>query len=585
MNRILLAAIFLSSLLACNQQNKVAKTEGADQSFETFKQQFVEKLWEMNPGWATSQGYHKYDSVLLVPGPEEDRLVLAFTDSIDAWLQQWKPETLSAANKTDWQLIKNYADGTRFYINEFKGGEWNPSNYNVGGAIFDVIDNRNAALDVKLRAINAKLKNVPAFFEAARKIIHNPTREHTQLAIDQNKGSLYFFNTVLPDSLGVSNLSSEEKLEMKKNIAAAKTAVDGYVSWLEKEVQPTLKDSARSFRIGKELYEKKFRLDVNSQYSASEMYKKAEERKAFLTAEMAKLTEQLWPKYFAKTPMPADKPIAIRMMIDEISKQHCHRDSFLQTIEWQLPQLTTFINAHHIIDLDSTKPLKVRKTPEYMEGGGAGASINSPGPYDKDAATYYNVSLLTDYTKEDAESYLREYNDYVLQILNIHEAIPGHYTQLIYANRSPSIIKSIFGNGAMIEGWACYVERMMMEEGYNDSPEMWLFYYKWNMREACNFILDYNIHCNNWSEQQVKDLLVKEAFQQEAEAKGKYKRATLTQVQLTSYFTGLTEIYELREEIKKKQADKFDLKKFHEQFLSYGSAPVKDIRALMLSGN
>ena len=134
----------------------------------------------------------------------------------------------------------------------------------------------------------------------------------------------------------------------------------------------------------------------------------------------------------------------------------------------------------------------------------------------------------------------------------------------------------------MVEGWACYVERMMMEEGYNTSPEMQLFYDKWNLREACNFILDYNVHCSKWSEEQAMDLLVKEAFQQTAEAKEKWKRVSLTQVQLTSYFTGLTEIYELREEAKKKQGAQFNLKKFHEQFLSYGSAPVKEIREMMV---
>jgi uncharacterized protein (DUF885 family) len=214
--------------------------------------------------------------------------------------------------------------------------------------------------------------------------------------------------------------------------------------------------------------------------------------------------------------------------------------------------------------------------------GVAGASINNPGPYDKDGNTYYNVTPLTGYTPEKAESYLREYNDYVLQILNIHEAIPGHYVQLIYANKSPSIVKAIFGNGAMIEGWACYVERMMIEAGYHQSPEMQLFYDKWNLREACNFLLDYNIQANEWSEDQVMDLLVKQGFQQSAEAHEKYKRATLSQVQLASYFSGQTEIFELRDEMKRKLGDKFDLKAFHEQFLSYGSAPVKEIRTLML---
>ena len=95
---------------------------------------------------------------------------------------------------------------------------------------------------------------------------------------------------------------------------------------------------------------------------------------------------------------------------------------------------------------------------------------------------------------EKAESYLREYNNYTLQILNIHEAVPGHYVQLVYTNKSPGIIKAIFRNSSMIEGWAVYSELMMMENGYDDSAEMWLMYYKWNLRTICNTILDIGVH-------------------------------------------------------------------------------------------
>jgi uncharacterized protein (DUF885 family) len=199
------------------------------------------------------------------------------------------------------------------------------------------------------------------------------------------------------------------------------------------------------------------------------------------------------------------------------------------------------------------------------------------------------VGSFAGWSKERIESYLREYNHYILQILNIHEAIPGHYTQLVYSNQSPSIIKSIFGNGTMIEGWAVYTERMMLENGYGAekgateaSPEMWLMYYKWNLRSTCNTILDYGVHVNNLSKEDAINLLVNEAFQQQAEAEGKWKRVSVTQVQLCSYFTGYTEIYDFREELKKKQGDQFKLKQFHETFLSYGSAPVKYIRELML---
>ena len=99
-----------------------------------------------------------------------------------------------------------------------------------------------------------------------------------------------------------------------------------------------------------------------------------------------------------------------------------------------------------------------------LRGGGAGASISAPGPFDPTANTYYNITPLDRFTDEEAESFLREYNDWMLQILNIHEAIPGHYTQLMHANKSKSLVKALFGNGSMIEGWAVFSEKVMLAQ-------------------------------------------------------------------------------------------------------------------------
>ncbi len=279
------------------------------------------------------------------------------------------------------------------------------------------------------------------------------------------------------------------------------------------------------------------------------------------------------------------------MLINEIAKTHVSREKFQSEIEREIPILTNFVKTKNLLYMDPSKPLVVRKEPEWMAGV-AGASISAPGPYDKNGDTFYNVGSLAAYSPEEAESYLREYNKYILQILNIHEAIPGHYAQLIYSNQSPSIIKSIFGNGAMVEGWAVYSEKMMLEEGWAknteingqvEEDEMWLMYNKWHLRVVCNTILDYSIHNLNMTKEAGLNLLMNEAFQEKSEAEGKWRRATLSQVQLCSYFAGFSEIYALREEIKKIEKDKFDLKKFHEKFLSYGSAPVSEIKKLMLS--
>ena len=263
--------------------------------------------------------------------------------------------------------------------------------------------------------------------------------------------------------------------------------------------------------------------------------------------------------------------------------KHCQPDSFQDAIRNQIPKLSAFVRYKKLLYLDPSKPLVVRKEPAYMAGV-AGASISAPGPLEKAGNTYYNVGSLAGMSAGEKESYLREYNSYILQILNIHEAIPGHYTQLVYANKNPSLVKSIFGNGAMIEGWAVYSELMMLENGYGgNTPEMWLMYYKWNLRTVCNTILDYSIHNLNMDEKMAMDLLQRQAFQTEAEAKGKWKRATLTSVQLCSYFTGFDAIMRLREDSKLLMGPGFDLKNFHEQFLSYGSAPVSLIAANMVS--
>lgn len=561
-------------LAAC--QDKKVQT---DADFDKYKEAFVLRLWEMNPGWASSIGYHKYDSVLVIPDKAREEKERQFVAKELEQLDQFQPGELSEANQIDLKLIRNYLEGNNWEREKLKSGEWNPSNYNVCSGFAEMLGNNYAPLDERLKNFSIRLKNVPAYYEAAKKNIKNPTKEHTQLAIEQNRGGLSVFNADLPAALEKSKLTAGEKTALLKRSEAAVKAINGFADWLEKMPNP----NPRSFRLGSELYAKKFEFDIQSDKSAKEIYQNALAHKKELHQKMVKISRQIWSRHMGQKPMPKDEYVLVKQLIDRISLQHTTPENFQKDIEKQIPQLEKFVRDKKLIYLDPKKPLVVRREPDYMAGV-AGASISAPGPYDKGGNTYYNVGSMNGWPAEQSESYLREYNDYVLQILNIHEAVPGHYTQLIYSNNSPSIIKSIFGNGAMVEGWAVYTELMMLENGYgNNSPEMWLMYYKWNLRTTCNTILDYSVHNLNFSKEQAMNLLINEAYQQQAEAEGKWKRATLSQVQLCSYYTGFTEICSLREEWMKKQGKAFDLKTFHEKFLSYGSAPVRDIRAMMLA--
>ncbi|MEP1741706.1 MAG: DUF885 domain-containing protein [Kangiellaceae bacterium] len=558
-----------------------ATKENINQSFDQFKNDLIEEFWKLNPSYALYVGYYKYDDQLVIPNESANKATLEFSQEKLAALREYDVNQLNSNNAGDYYIIENQLESSIWYINEYKGGEWNPSRYNVAGAFGLILNTDYKSIDERLRTISTRLNNVPAYYQTAIQNIKVPTLEHTDLAIQQNKGALGVFDKSIPDKMAESSLTEDEKAELKLKLSSATTAINGYINWLESKRKSLVDGAAKDFRIGKALYEKKFKLDIVSEYSAKELYDRAVQSKQELHAEMIKITHQLWQKYFKDTEIPKDDLAAVKMMIDHLSVKHVTRDQFVNEVKRQIPLIEAFIKEHDLVDMDPSRPLVVRETPEYQRGF-AGASVNAPGPYDATANTYYNVTPLDHYTEEQAESYLREYNHWILQILNIHEAVPGHYVQLVHANKSPSLIKSIFGNGAMIEGWAVYSERMMLEAGYaNNEPEMWLMYSKWNLRVVMNTILDYSIQVLGIDQQQGLDLLMNQAFQERTEAEGKWRRATLSQVQLTSYFNGYAEIYEFREEVKKKLGERFNLKEFHNEFLSYGNAPVPIIKRLM----
>ncbi|MEO3682292.1 DUF885 domain-containing protein [Shewanella vesiculosa] len=564
-----------------NSVNAQASTSAEKLNFNQYSQRFIDELWQLSPTWALYSGKHVNDGYLDIPNQASRDKTLAFVKQQQMAMAEFDPQSLSANELIDYKLLSNLVDSMQWEITRFKGWQWDPSNYNVAGGFAQIINEDFAPLDERLTSVIARLENVPAYYEAARNNISDPTLEHTQLAIMQNQGAFSVLSDALVQQVADSGLSTDQKALFTQRFDAATAAIKQHIEWLTALESKLTEKGARDFRIGETLYEEKFAFDIQSGMTAKQLYNKAVADKNQVQQEMAKLTDTLWSKYI-DTPKPADERQAIRQIIDVLSSKHVKRENFVAEVRKQIPELIQFVNDKQLVTLDPNKPLVVRETPEYMRGF-AGASISAPGPYDQGGNTYYNVTPLDNMSAESAESYLREYNHWILQVLNIHEAIPGHYTQLVYSNQSPSLVKSLFGNGAMIEGWAVYAERMMLEEGYgNFEPEMWLMYYKWNLRVICNTILDYSIQVNGMGEEQVIDLLENEAFQQRAEAEGKWRRATLSQVQLTSYYAGYREIYDFREQLKANQGDDFDLKQFHEQFLSYGSAPVKFIKQLML---
>jgi len=553
-----------------------------DRTMDGLSNQFLNAYWRLVPERAIAEGKFDTAATMTIPDQAYRTKQLAFITDWQAQLGDVKASQLSPRQHADLVLLNNKLDQQRWQLSVLREYSWNPALYNIAAPIDDLLHTDYAALPQRLRTILRRLESVPAYYDAARANLTSPTREHIALAITQGPGV-----SALLDELGKtaqdSILNAREKLLYSERIDAAHKAVDAYLAWLAEQDKALAltPDGGHSFRLGKDLYLQKFALENQSSIGAEQMYQRAVTAREELLVRMDGLAEQLWGKIMGNTAKPADRNDKIAMLISALSEQHVARDDFLPEIRREIPQLQAWVNEHNLLRLDPDKPLQVRAMPSY-EIGLAAASIQAPGPYRPQDPTYYNVMPLDGLAPADAEERLREYNRWMLPIMNMHEAIPGHYTQLVYANKSPSLVTSIFGNDAMKEGWAVYSERMMLDSGYGDNaPELWLMYSKWNLRAVTDLILDYSVHVLGMTHDQAITMLTKQAFQSPTEAEQKWHEAQLTSVKLSSYFTGYSEITDLRDARKQALGARFSLKAFNEQFLSYGSAPVKLIKEMM----
>ena len=232
MNRFFIALIGAMLMAACSNQNSEKNKVNTDDQFDQFKERFVTALWKQYPVWASSVGFHNYDSVLTIPNNVEKEASLLFSQKYLDTLQSFDLNALSANNKTDFYLIKNNLESNIWYAKEFDSGSWNPAEYNIGGSFSEILNTNQYAIEDRLRNISIKLKNVGAYYEAAKNNINNPTKEHTALAINQLAGALSVFETDIPEATIASKLNETEKNVIVERCKNAVATINVFINFL-----------------------------------------------------------------------------------------------------------------------------------------------------------------------------------------------------------------------------------------------------------------------------------------------------------------------------------------------------------------
>jgi uncharacterized protein (DUF885 family) len=551
-----------------------------DDRFQKLAKDYIEGLLQANPEYATSLGDHRFDDKLTDYSDDAVTKELArakdFRQQLDAFSDLTK---LTGPNRVDVRLLKDNIDNEIFGIEELKEREWNPLLYNesLANSLYLLVARDFAPAEKRAASIKARLEKIPAVIAQAKAALKNPPQVYTETAIDQTQGAISLIQEGLNETL---DKAPKVKADLKPLQDKAIAALTDYKTWLQNDLLPR---STADFRIGADKFRKKLRFALSSDMSMEDLMKAA---RTDLEQTQKAIYETALPLYKKQFPNADEATLADRKkvtaaVLDKLAEQRPNDESIVGYSKNVLKEATDFVKAKNLVRVPTT-PVDIIVMPEFKRGQ-AIAYCDSPGPLEKSGKTFFAVAPTpNDWKPERKESFFREYNNFMVRDLTVHEAMPGHYLQLAHSNefKSPTLVRSIFQSGTFIEGWAVYAEQFMAEAGYG-GPEVKMQQLKMRLRVICNAIIDQSIHAGNMSEQEALDVMMKEGFQQEGEAVAKWKRARLSSAQLSTYFVGVTEHLALREQAKARDGAKFDLRKYNDTVISFGSPPVKYVREMM----
>jgi uncharacterized protein (DUF885 family) len=557
--------------------NAAATTQ--DDAFQKIARDYIEQYLRANPEDATELGDHRFDGQLADYSPEARAKDLSTQKEFRDKLNAIDGSQLSGANNIDFRILKENIDYEIFRAEELKEPEWNPLVYmqSLANSLYLLVARDFAPAEKRVPNLRQRMEKIPGVIAQAKANLQHPPRVHTETAIEQTQGAINLVREGLAPLLDQAPQTKKDIAPLQEKTAAA---LDDYKKWLQNDLLPR---SDGNFRLGAEKYRKKLHFALASDLSMEEIMKRAQVDLQQTQTAIYETALPLYKKYFpnADAVTLADKHKVTAAALDKLAEQHPNDATVVAYAKEVVSEAINFVKSHNLVTIPDV-PLDVIAMPEFKRGV-AIAYCDAPGPLDKTGKTFFAVAPTPkDWSKERKESFFREYNNYEIRDLTVHEAMPGHYLQLAHANefRAPTFVRAIFRSGTFIEGWAVYCEQMMAEQGYG-GPEVKMHQLKMRLRAIANAIMDQSIHAQNMSEKEAMDLMMKQTFQQEGEAVAKWKRARLTSAQLSTYFVGATEHLDLRAADQNKLGKDFDLKKYNDRVISYGSPAVKYVRELM----
>ena len=563
-------AILLLFLTGCStNKSTMTNTTSGPSDFDKLTDDLLYGSLALSPVSATQTGYHEHNGVQLdellddysPAGIDNQR---KFYEGFQTRIAALNSAVLDKEQQADLQIIRNNLELALLELNTIQSYKHNPTVYVelAGNALFTPYVLEYAAKDRRYQHIIKRLQKIPVLFDQARANLSDAPEVWNRVAREENEGTIGLIDKTLRGAV-----PEPQKADYEKVAGPAVAALKDFDSWLANDLSKKTSD----WRLGKEKYARKFDYVLATGKTPEQLLSEAEADLKATRAEMEKLAAPKTPK----------------QVLDGIARQHATPETYIAQAKKTLEEATTFVREKGLVSLSPRSNLEVIETPEFMRGIYAVGGFNPAPPLQPELGAFYWITPIPkSWQKDRIESKLREYNNYGLQHLTVHEAMPGHYVQLEYANdvqpRSRRLLRNVFGNGAYVEGWAVYTQQLMTDQGYPDnSLGMRMTWLKQLLRLLANAILDVRLQTMGMTDQQALDLMINDAYQEKEEATAKLQRAQLSSCQLPTYFAGWKGWLTARDHYRQQKGSAFSLREFHERALKESAVPMPALDRLL----
>jgi uncharacterized protein (DUF885 family) len=562
--------LLCGSLAGCAPQEPAKTAKGASSpAFSTLVDQYFAAKFAFEPSGATAAGFHELDDKLEDRSLTRIRSRVAELKTLRDRLHALDRGALAFDDAIDAEALENQANAELLDLETLAVWETNPMLYaGLPGAAIDVLMKRNfAPAPDRLRRVTARLGAIAALYAAARDNVRDPPREFTDLAVRLAKGEVGFFSSDVPKWAHAA-AAGDAKLESAFAEAnqAALSATKTFVTWLTDDLLPR---SRGSFAIGAENFRAKLHFEEMVDEPLDRLLARGE-------AQLAKDHAA-----FVATARAIDPKGEPGQVMKQISSEHPSAEDLIPSVARSLESAREFLVARDLVTFPSEVRPRVEPTPPY-ERSGTFASMDTPGPYEKRAteAFYYVTPVEPDWDDRHREEHLRLFNRYVVALINVHEAYPGHYLQFLYSPKFPTKTRKLVAVGTNVEGWAHYAEQMMVDQGFGGGdPKIRLAQLQEALLRDCRYVVGIKLHTQGMTVEQGTRVFMEQAFEEQAVSFEEARRGAWNPTYL--YYTlGKLEIQKLRDDYQRRYPDS-KVKAFHTAFVEQGGLPIPLVRRLL----